>query len=561
MLHWGRFMQKNTHILSAATIIMIMALASRVLGLVRERLLITHFGVSVEHDVYKAAFLIPDTIFELLVFGAISVSFIPVFTHMLEDRDKGRAFRLASSVINIAFLLFCLIGLIVFFAAPLLADIIIPGIVREHPESRMLLANLVRLMLVAQAFFVLSGFLTAMLHSFQRFFIPAVAAVVYNVSIIASLILLTPAFGIYAPALGVVLGAFVHLLVQVPLVKKIGFQYEQRIDTSDPGIWEIGRLMAPRTVGLAVSRINDVVNAALASFIAIGSITSFNVAYILQLVPIGLFGAAIAQAALPTLAATFAKKKLEEFKATILSSFHQILFLVMPASAILIALRIPMTRLFFGAKTFTWDATVLTGKTLSFFGISLFAQACALLLARSFYAMHDSKTPVKATILSVILNIFLSTMFIFVFNLEVWSLALAYSIASILNAALLLVWLDKRVGGFDHRRLTVPTVKIATAAVVMALGLRIVMKQLDVVVFDTTRTMNLILLTASVTSIGMALYLTTAWFLRVEELGVFVQLFSKIAGWPRKLDVRGWRKTLWATEEVIEGTTHTPTST
>lgn len=553
-------MYRNTHILSAATIIMIMALASRILGLVRERILITYFGVSVQHDVYKAAFLIPDTIFELLVFGAISVSFIPVFTRMLEDHNQRKAFRLASYVINIALILFCLIGLIVFFAAPLLADIVIPGIVREHPDSRILFANLVRLMLVAQAFFVVSGFLTAMLHSFQRFFIPAVAAVVYNVSIIAGLLLLTPHVGIYAPALGVVLGALVHLLVQVPLVKKIGFQYERRINVSDPGIWEIGRLMAPRTVGLAVSRINDVVNAALASFIAVGSITSFNVAYILQLVPIGLFGAAIAQAALPTLAATFATKKLDEFKATILSSFHQILFLVMPASAILIALRIPMTRLFFGAKTFTWDATVLTGKTLSFFGISLFAQASVLLLARSFYAMHDSKTPVKATILAVILNIFLSIIFIFVFNLEVWSLALAYSIASILNAVLLLLWLDKRMGGFDHRRLTVPTIKIATAAIVMALGLRVVMKQLDVVVFDTTRTVNLIFLTASVTSIGMTLYLATAWLLRIEELGIFAKLFGKIAGWPRKLDIRGWRKNLWATEEVIEGTTHTPTS-
>ncbi len=544
-------MQGNTKILSAATIIMVMALASRVLGLVRERLLVTYFGTSIEHDIYKAAFLIPDTIFELLVFGAISVSFIPVFTHALENGKRDAAWRIASSVINLALVLFAILSVLVFIAAPALADVVIPGLVDRHPEARALYAGLVRLMLVAQGFFVISGFLTAILHSFQRFFIPAVAAVVYNAMIIMSIALFAPRFGVYAPALGVVGGALVHLLVQVPLARKVGYTHKAQIALRDPGVREIGMLMAPRTAGMAVSRINDIVNAALASFIAVGSITSFNVAYILQLVPVGLFGASIAQAALPSLSASYAGNRMEEFKRTLLSAFHQILFLVMPSAAILIALRIPMTRLFFGAKTFSWDATVMTGRTLSFFGMSLFAQAVALLLARGFYAMHDSKTPVKATVVAVVINISLATSFIWGLHLEVWSLALAYSIASIVNTSLLLLWLDHKVGGFDHKRLTIPTLKIATAAIVMALGLRVLMKQLDVVVFDTTRTINLILLTVSVTLVGMSLYLGTAWLLKVEELHILWSYFGRLTG---------WRKTLRETGEVIEGTTHTPTT-
>ncbi|TSC53382.1 MAG: Integral membrane protein MviN, partial [Microgenomates group bacterium LiPW_16] len=452
---------RQTSILGAALVIMVTVFTSRVLGLVRDRMLVARFSPD-ELGVYFAAFRLPNLVFELLVMGAISAAFIPVFTDYLSEERKDQAWQLASSVINIGLLAFGLLAIPIFIFSWQVCRLIAPGF-NDSQLSQMVIFT--RIMLLAQVFpLIVGNFLTGISQSFKRFLIPALAPVVYNLGIILGIFILTPFFGLYGPVFGVVFGAILFVIIQVPLIRSLGYRHFWLFSISDPGVREVGRLMLPRTFGLAVSQIDTTVDLILSTLLGARMVTIFNFAQHLQQLPVGLFGATIAQAALPTLTQLKAKKNLEDFKNTFLASMHQILFLVLPVSAILVVLRIPVVRLVFGASHFDWEATVLTGKTLAFFSISLFAQAIIQLLARGFYALYDSKTPVIIGMISVLTNTVLSIFFIRSLGLPVWGLAISTSIASIVNALLLLIFLDRRVERFDRVRLILPAIKIFFAS-------------------------------------------------------------------------------------------------
>lgn len=512
-------------ILSAAGIIMIAVFLSRVLGLLRDRLLTARFSPQ-ELGVYFAAFRLPNLIFELLVMGALSTAFIPVFSKYLSKKKKEEAFRMASSVINVGILIFLLLSLPLLLFARQISSLIAPGFTKEQI---LLMASFTRIMILAQVFpLIIGNFLTGILQSFNRFLIPALAPVAYNVGIILGILFFSPLFGLYGPVWGVVLGAFLFMVIQIPFTILLGYRHFLIFNLKERGVKEVGRLMLPRTLGLAVSQIGITVDLVLASLLGAKAVAVFNFAQHLQQLPIGLFGAPIAQAVLPSLSRLWAKKDAEEFKKIFLASFHQILFLVLPSSMILIVLRIPVVRLIFGAARFDWEATVLTGKTLAFFSLSLFAQSLTHLLARSFYALHDSKTPVKIGAFSIFVNIFLSIIFIERFSFPIYTLALSTSIASVLDCFLLLFFLDKKVGGFKKSEFFWPTFKILIASVITGISLYIPMKLLDQLVFDTTRTINLIALTGAASFCGLCCYLFLAWFLEIKEATAFLNIIKEL---------------------------------
>jgi len=533
---------RQTSIISAAFVIMVTVFTSRILGLVRDRMLAARFSPD-ELGIYFAAFRIPNLVFELLVMGAVSAAFIPVFTDYLNEKEKDQVWKLASSVINIGFLFFAILSIPIFIFSLPICRFIAPGFT---PSQLSQMVFFTRIMLLAQVFpLIIGNFLTGILQSFKHFLIPSLAPVVYNLGIILGIFFLTPFFGLYGPVFGVVLGAILFMVIQIPLVRSLGFRHFWQLGFSDPGVRDVGRLMLPRTFGLAVSQIDTTVDLILSTLLGARMVTIFSFAQHLQQLPIGLFGATIAQAALPTLSEVKAKKNLKDFKNTFLASMHQILFLVLPVSAIMLVLRIPVVRLVFGASRFDWEATVLTGKTLAFFSISLFAQSLIHLLARGFYALHDSKTPVVVGIIAVILNAVLSIYFIQSLGLPVWGLAISTSIASIINAGLLLIFLDQKVGKFERGRLILPAVKIFFASFITGVFLYIPMKLLDQLVFDTTRTINLIALTGVATSAGLSVYLFLAWFLKIEEIVTFLNLAKKIRRAPLRL--------IETSQEVVNG--------
>lgn len=526
------FSRKQANILSAATVIMLAVAVSRFLGLLRDRLLAGTFfgGQEWQLDVYFAAFRIPDMIFQLLVLGALSAAFIPVFSRYLEKSEK-QAYHLSSSVINLLMIFFVFLGTLVFIFAQPLTRLIAPTF---SPIEINLMVNLTRIMLLAQLFFCFSNFLTGVIQSHQRFLIPALSPIVYNLGIISGIVFLSRWWGIYGPGLGVVIGAFLHLLIQLPLALKLGFRYSFVLDWRHPGVRKAGRLMLPRTLALAVNQIELTVAVFLATSLSAGSLSVFYFAQHLMNVPIGLFGSTIGQAALPTLSRE--SGDFERFKETFLSSFHQILYLALPVSAILLILRIPAVRIVFGAASFPWKATLLTGRVLAIFSVSIFAQAAIQLLVRGFYALHNTKTPFLIGSLAVLVNVSLSFFFILRLGLGVLGLALATSLASFLQSGLLLIFLNKAVNGFGKKRLFVPVIKMGLATVLTTVALWAPMRLLDKFILDTTRTINLVILTIVATLSGMVVYIFFSYIFKIAELQSFVSLARRLGRWQKVLE-------------------------
>lgn len=527
------FSRKQANILSAATVIMVAVAMSRLLGLFRDRLLAGTFfgGREWQLDVYFAAFRIPDMIFQLLVLGALSAAFIPVFSRYLEKKE-GEAYYLSSSVINFLLIFFILLSTLVFIFAEPLVRIIAPAF---DPVEMSLMVNLTRIMLLAQLFFCFSNFLTGVIQSHQRFLVPALSPVAYNLGIIFGIVVLSRWLGIYGPTVGVVLGAFLHLIIQLPLALKLGFRYSFVFDWHHPGVRQVARLMLPRTLALAVNQIELTVAVFLATSLAAGSLSIFYFAQHLMNLPIGLFGITIGQAALPTLSRESREEGFEKFKKTFLSSFNQILYLALPASAILLVLRIPAVRIVFGAASFPWRATLLTSRVLAIFSISIFAQAVIQLLVRGFYALHDTRTPFWIGALAVLTNVSLSFLFIFRLNLGILGLAWATTLASFLQLGLLLIFLNRAIGGFNKKEFFIPPIKMGVATILTAVALWVPMRFLDKFILDTTRTINLVILTIIATLSGMMVYFLLSYVLKIAELKLFVSLVKRLGRWQEVL--------------------------
>ncbi len=521
---------RQTTILSGAAIIMATVILSKVLGLVRDRLL-THIFPPDNISIFFAAFGLPDIIFQLLIFGALSVAFIPVFTEYSHQKGKDEAFKLAGSIMNLALIILSLAILVILIFIEPLTSLIAPGFTFDQ---RMQTMSLTRVILLGQFFLVIGSLFSGVLQSFQRFLIPALAGVFYNIGIILGIIFLSDSLGIMGAAVGVVIGAVLHLLIQFPIILTTGFKPKFLLTLFHPGVKEIIGLMSVRSIGLAAELINERVAIALASLISIQSVTFLTLSQHLQLVPISLFGATIAQAALPVLSSERARGKMDEFKTTLLTTLHQILFLALPAAAILIVLRIPSVRLVFGASQFNWEATVLTGATLAYLAIGLAAQAISLLLVRGFYALKDTKTPVIVSLIVVTTNISLSLYLVNVLSLDVWSLGLAFSISNILSAMLLFGILHFKVGKFNLGQVLNPLGKMLMSTIIMGIALYVPIKLLDQVIFDTTRTINLLLLTGLSSAFALSVYVVLVWFLKVKELKTYVDLLKRIGNYEIK---------------------------
>ena len=516
--------QAQNSILSAAAIMMIAVFASRLLGLFRNRLLAQFFTPD-QLGVYFAAFRIPDFIFSILVMGALSTAFIPVITSLIAQKKQSEIWRVSSITLNIGLIVFFILSIFVFIFAYPISTLIVPGFT---PSQTLLVAKLTQIMLIGQFFFIISNFLTGILQSYKRFLIPAFAPVAYNIGIILGIILFTNSLGIFAPAVGVVIGTFLHFFIQIPLAKKLGLSYKFDLDYKNPYVRKIGRLMLPRTLSLGASQLNYTIDNILASLISASAITVFNFAQQLQQLPIGLFGATIAQAALPTFSESLAKNNVKEFQKNLISCFHQISYLVLPSSVILIILRIPLVRLVFGAARFDWDSTLLTAMTLGILSLGLFAQSQIYLLARGFFALSDTKTPLFTGLVSVIVNISISSLLILYFHFPVWGLAIASSTADLLYASILLILLDKKTGGFDKNALLTPFFKILLATFIMSLTLYFPMKFLDNYILDTTKTINLIILTVTVTLASSLLFYFLSKLLHISQAQSFEKLIAKM---------------------------------
>lgn len=518
------FRTQNT-ILSAAFILAAASGVSAVLGLVKTRLLASFFGVSRDLTVFYTADKLPNLVYSVLVVGAVSTVFIPVFTSLLK-KEGETAFDVASSIINSTLILFIAIGSIMFVLSPQLINLLAVG--NFSQEEINLGSNLMRIMLASQILLVAGSLSTSILQSFKYFVIPALAPVFYNIGMIAGIVFLSSKIGIYGPAAGVVIGSALHFMIQIPLLRKSGFKFSLTLNLKDKDFRKMFALVPPRITSVLISNLIQTINNSLAILVSAPSVIFLKFADQLQTFPVSLFGISMASASLPTLSAQASPNEKDKFKETFLTSFHQMIYLVMPLSAILLILRIPAIRLVYGVSNFPWEATIRTAQTLAFFSISIFAQSANYLITRAFYALKDTATPVAVNIVTALINISLSIYFVTTVKLGVWAIALSYTITSILDMCVLMFLLNKKVGGFEKDKLFIPFTKISWATASMGIMLYIPMKLLDQFVFDTTKTINLLVLTLVAGLIGMGTYIFLTKMLKVSEIQLFYKLLKRL---------------------------------
>ncbi|HLD82178.1 MAG TPA: murein biosynthesis integral membrane protein MurJ [Patescibacteria group bacterium] len=517
------FHSKAKSITSGAIIIATASLASRVLGVLRDRILASEFGAGIELDTYYAAFRIPDTIYNLLVLGAISAGFIPVFLDSLSKDGKKKTWVMVNSMVNVMLVALTLLSIVLAIFTPEFISWITPGF---SAEQMSMTVGLTRIMFLSPILLGLSSIWAGILQSFKQFFIYSLAPIFYNVGIIIGALYLVPWFGIYGLGIGVVLGACLHMVVQLPAVYESGYRYQWIIDLKDVNLRKIFFLMVPRTLSLAVNQINLFIVTFFGSLLSVGSIAIFNLANNLQSFPLGIFGISLAISAFPTLSQYASKQNNRQFIKTFSQTTRLILFFIIPASALLIVLRAQIVRVIFGAGVFGWEDTINTADALAVFSLSLFAQALIPLISRGFYAFHNTKTPFYIGTFSVIINIalalYLTTNDFILFNFSpVVGLVFAFSISQIINFILLWIMLRIKIGGLDESELLSSLFKTSIATVVMALTAH----WLKYIIEPLTGTDTFFgILTQGFVSgfIGILVFFLMSMFLRSREMEYFV---------------------------------------
>ena len=521
--------QQNT-VLSAATLIMIMIVVSRILGLIRQRVLANYFVPS-DLSLFFAAFRLPDLIFEVLVFGTFTSAFIPVFSKALRD-GKKRAWEIAGRVVTIGLLIFACAAIILAIWAPQIYSAIAPGF---GDGQTIQIANLARILFAAQGFFVISYVLTGVLESLRRFLVPALAPIFYNIGIILGTVFLTPYLGLMAPAVGVVIGAAAHFLIQFPLSRKLGFRFIWDFK-NDEEVKKVGTLALPRVIDLAFDQIGKTAELFLSSIISQAAYTYYIFANTLQLLPVTLVGTSLAKAILPMLSR--ADGDMKEFRRILHIAIFQAIFLTLPLAAALIVLRIPIVRLVYGTKIFDWNATVQTGMVLSIYAVAIVTQTLMSILSRAFFALHDTKTPVKISFIGLGLLVAGDFLLVKGFGLPVWALAASFGFSTYIEAVILSILIHKRVGDIINKNFFIHLTKITSATIISGFAMFFLIKFFDrwywiqqvtsvpfeKFVLDTRYTLNVLILTVLSFAIGMVIYMSLSLLFKIDEAGYFLKV-------------------------------------
>ncbi len=508
--------QKHLSILSAATIIAISSIASKALGLIRDRVLVSQFKTS-QLDVYYSAFRIPDFLYNIIIGGVISAAFVPVFTEFIVKKQLAKAWHVTNSLINIllAALLACTAAL--YLAAPALVSLLAHGF---SPEKAAETVSLTRIMLCAPVFFALSNILSGILNSFKKFFIYSLAPIMYNAGIIAGTIILGPSMGIKGVAIGVVVGAALHFGIQLPSAIRAGYRYQPLFRLTDD-VKALFRMISARIIGLVAFQLDLVISTTIASGLAPGSISIFNLANNIQSVPVSMFGISFAIAAFPILSELSSRDDTDGLRDTFSKTFRRIIFFIIPSSVLILLLRAQIVRVFLGSNKFSWDDTVHTARVLGYFALSLVAQSLVPLLSRTFYAKKDVRTPVLVSIFSVIVDVVCSVVFSRVYGVE--GLGIAFAASSFTNVFLLLFFLHLKLKNLDDATIMASMLKTTLASLVMGMysygTLYAVAPLVNMQTFAGIATQG-----ACAALTGVISFLCTSYLLKNDELNVFGKL-------------------------------------
>lgn len=510
---------------AAAFLISLSYLLSRLLGLVRDRLLASNFGIGAQTDAYTTAFRIPDLLFTLLVSGAFAVAFIPVFVGYLEKDKEKEAWKVANILLNGIILVTTVLGILAFIFIDPLVKMIAPGFSAAQLE---LTANLTRIMLVTPLLFGLANIFGAIQQSFNRFLLFALASVFYNLGIIFGILFLSDFFtpSIYGVAWGVVLGTALQAITQFAGAVSLGFRYSFNVRFTHPSVRKIVGLMIPRSLDLGLDQIHVILVTAIGSNLATGSLTSYYYANNLRNVPMGLFGGAIATAAFPRLIRAAKSKDPSKLPSAIVRNVGLVVFLTVPAAIIAIILRGYIVRLLFGF------GDQVTADALGWLAASIVAQSVFFLIARVFYALEDTKTPLFASLAAIGANIVLSIILGKLYGVS--GLAMALSITTTIELIGLMLLLRRKIGPYGLNSIFKQGVKVTLASLVMGVAMYGLVSQVLPLLRGDIGFMVVGTKFAIISAGGLIVYLLVARLLKIGETDVAFRSFDKFkAKWPK----------------------------
>jgi putative peptidoglycan lipid II flippase len=507
---------------------------SRVLAMGREMIMSTYFGAGYYTDAFNAAFRVPNLLRDLFAEGALSSAFVPTFIRYLTEKGEKEAWLLANRVINAVAVILSVITLLFYFGASWFVYLLAAPFA-AIPGKFELTVQMTRIMSPFLLMVALAAAVMGMLNAGGRFFVPAMAPAAFNVCCILAGIFLSPImprFGlepVVSMAVGALMGGASQLLIQVPAAYKSGFRYQFILDFKDPGVRQIGKLMLPAVIGLSATQVNIAVDTQLASSYGDGPVSWLNYAFRLMQLPIGLFGVAIATTTLATVSFYAAKNNIVSLRNTVAGSLRLAACLTFPATVGLILFRREVVELVFQHGQFLPSDTVKTSQVLFLYALALFAYSGVKILVPTFYALNDTKTPVRLSIATVAIKIAIN--FLLIIPLGFLGLALATAIASWLNFALLARKFAQRTAMHWGLGELISYVRIAAASALMGLT--------ALLTYAATRTLlpirgtlGLSLHLGVAIAVGIAILLPLLRFLKVEEerelSGLLMRLVRKL---------------------------------
>ncbi len=519
--------QRQSTILSAAAVLMIMSAGVAVLGLVKLHLLSGLYSDAESKlvlDAYKYAFRIPDFIFQVLIVGALNAAFIPVFGELVAKKDTSQAWATTSAMINTSLVLFGVVAAVVFIAAePFVHYFVAPSFTGEKLQ---LTADLTRALMISPIMLAVSAFLTGAIQVHHRFMVPALAPLFYNAGIIVGILWLYPEFGVWGLVYGVLIGSFLHLIIQIPMARHLGFNYRFILGWKDAAVRRISMLMLPRTLGLGLDQLELLVAGMLISTLSEGAFFLFTQIFSLIAFPISFIAVSISQASLPTLTKE-ANEDINLFRQTLLSTFHQILYLVVPVTVLMVILKLPITRVAFNFPN--WTDTLIVAQVLLVFAPAIIAQSAIHLWVRALYALQDTVSPLAAGAVGVITSVIVSIVTLSTLGMR--GVAIGMVSGGFVTLLLLMYFMLRKIGGFSWSSFVAPIARILFAGAIMAVAVYLPVRPMEGVLFDTSRTADLIMLSIVVGGFGLSLYLLVTWILGSAEIVLFLKVAHKLRKW------------------------------
>ena len=515
---------ENSKVVKAAGVVGAATMVSRVFGLLRDTVIAAIFGANWMSDAFWVAFRIPNTLSRLLGEGSLTASFIPVFTDYLQKKTKDEALELLYNAFTMLSIILAVLSVLGIIFSPLIVGVIAPGFISE-PRQFALAVFLNRLMFPYIFVISLGALCMGILNSFRRFASPALSPVMLNISIIVAALALRSFFAepITALAIGVLIGGVLQLAMQWPFLRKSGVKLKIRFNFRHPGLKQIGLLMIPAILGAGITTINVFVGTILASMLPGGSVTYLFYADRIVELPLGVFAIAIGTASLPSFSRHVAAGNIDELKASISFSLRLMLFLTIPATFALMALNLPIISVLFQRGAFNTQAAIYTSQALFFYGMGLWAFSIVRVFISTFYSLQDAKWPMRAAIISFVVNLLVSLALMYPMKHK--GLALATSLAAAVNVFTLSFVLRKKIGKFLDRSFYISILKIIISGVIMIGAILLIDYFLPWNTYSGFKT-RLIYLTCTIV-VGAGVFFASAYLLKIQESHSFVNMLKK----------------------------------